>query len=100
MAGFSAGLGLLMFKFIGFDLIPQLVEESNFSKTKIILGFLGSMLCTFLVYGLAILGVAGIVSNEWIAKADIVDPRVTNMLGIHWLGLGRQIGRASCRERV
>lgn len=87
IAGFSAGLGLLMFKFIGFDLIPQLVEESNFSKTKIILGFLGSMLCTFLVYGLAILGVAGIVSNEWIAKADIVDPRVADMLGMHWLGL-------------
>lgn len=87
MAGFSAGLGLLMFKFIGFDLIPQLVEESNFSKKKIILGFLGSMLCTFLVYGLAIVGVGGIVSSEWISKTDIVDPRVADMLGMHWLGL-------------
>ena len=29
---------------------------------------------TFLVYGLAILGNAGIVSNEWIINADIVDP--------------------------
>lgn len=87
MAGFSAGLGLLMFKFIGFDLIPQLVEESNFSKKKIILGFLGSMLCTFLVYGLAIVGIGGIVSSEWISKTDIVDPRVADMLGMHWLGL-------------
>lgn len=87
LAGLSAGLGLLMFKFIGFDLIPQLVEESNFSKKKIILGFVGSMLCTFLVYGLAIVGVAGIVSNDWIAKADIVDPRVADMIGMHWLAL-------------
>ncbi len=87
MAGFSAGLGLLMFKFIGFDLIPQLVEESNFSKKKIILGFIGSMLCTFLVYGLAIVGIAGIVSNDWVAKIDIVDPRVADMIGMHWLAL-------------
>lgn len=86
-AGFSAGLGLLMFKFIGFDLIAVLVEESNFSKKKIIIGFIGSILCTFLVYGLAILGIAGIVSQEWIAQADIVDPRVADILGMHWLAL-------------
>lgn len=87
LAGFSAGLGLLMFKFIGFDLIPQLVEESNFSKKKIIIGFIGSMLCTLLVYGLAVIGVGGIASNEWIAKIDIVDPRVADQIGMHWLAL-------------
>ncbi|MBU5628119.1 APC family permease [Oscillibacter sp. MSJ-2] len=86
-AGFSAGLGLLMFKFIGFDLIPQLVEESKFPRKKIIWGFIGSMLCTFLVYGLAVIAVGGIVSNEWIAQTDIVDPRVADILGMHWLAL-------------
>lgn len=85
--GFAAGLGLLMFKFIGFDLIPQLVEESNFPRKKIIWGFLGSILCTFLVYGLAVIAVGGIVSNEWIAETDIVDPRVADLLGMHWLAL-------------
>jgi len=87
VSGFAAGLGLLMFKFIGFDLIPQLVEESNFPRKKIIWGFIGSMLCTFLVYGLAVIAVSGIVSDEWIANVDIVDPRVADLLGMHWLGL-------------
>ena len=86
-AGFSAGLGLLMFKFIGFDLIPQLVEEAKFPKKKIIWAFIGSMLCTFAIYGLAVIAVGGIVSPEWIANTDIVDPRVADILGLHWLAL-------------
>lgn len=86
-SGFSAGVGLLMFKFIGFDLIPQLVEETNFPRKKIIWAFLGSMFCTVLVYGLSIIAVGGIVSQEWIANVDIVDPRVADLLGMHWLAL-------------
>lgn len=31
-SGYSAGVALLIMKFIGFDLIPQLSEEANFPK--------------------------------------------------------------------
>ena len=31
--------------------------------------------------------VGGIVSNQWVAETDIVDPRVADILGMHWLGL-------------
>jgi amino acid transporter len=85
--GFAAGLGLLMFKFIGFDLIPQMVEESNFPRKKILWAYIGSMIVTILVYGLAIIGVGGIVSIDWILEQDIIDPRVADILGWHWLGL-------------
>lgn len=85
--GFSAGVGLLIMKFVGFDMIPQLVEESNVPKRKIVWAFLGSMLATLIVYGMAIIAVGGIVSTEWILKTDIVDPRVADIVGMHWLGL-------------
>ena len=87
MSGYGAGVGLLIMKFVGFDMIPQLIEESNVPKKKIIWAFLGSMLATFMVYGMAIIAVGGIVSTEWILNTDIVDPRVADMIGMHWLGL-------------
>lgn len=85
--GFGLGVGLLIMKFQGFDMIPQLVEESKIPKGKLLIAFLASMFLTFLVYGLAIIAVGGIVSNEWMASTDIVDPRVADMLGMHWLGI-------------
>ena len=27
------------------------------------------------------------MSSEWMQQTDIVDPRVADMLGMHWLGL-------------
>lgn len=85
--GYSMGVGLLIMKFQGFDMIPQLVEESKIPKKKLLIAFLSSMFLTFLIYGLAIVAVGGIVSNEWMAQTDIVDPRVADMLGLHWLGI-------------
>ena len=59
VSGFAVGLGLLMFKFIGFDLVPQLVEESNVPHKKIVWAYIGAIICTIGVYGMAILGVGG-----------------------------------------
>lgn len=87
ISGYSAAVGLLIMKFVGFDLIPQLSEEANFPKKDLWKAFVGSLGCTVLIYGLAVVGVGGIVSNEWIAETDIVDPRVADILGMHWLGL-------------
>lgn len=86
-AGYGAAVGLLIMKFVGFDLIPQLSEESNFPKKKLWIAFVGSLFCTVLIYGLAVVGVGGIVTNEWIANTDIVDPRVADIIGMHWLGV-------------
>lgn len=85
--GYTAAVGLLIMKFVGFDLIPQLSEEANFPKKDLWKAFVGSLGCTVLIYGLAVVGVGGIVSNQWIAETDIVDPRVADILGMHWLGL-------------
>lgn len=85
--GYTAGIGLLIMKFVGFDLIPQLSEEANFPKKDLWKAFVGSLACTVLIYGLAIVGVGGIVSREWIAETDIVDPRVADIIGMHWLGM-------------
>lgn len=87
ITGFSAGLGLLMFKFIGFDLVPQLVEESNVPHKKITWAYIGAIICTIGVYGMAIIGVGGILSTEEVLALDIVDPRVADMIGLHWLGI-------------
>ena len=86
-SGYTAAIGLLIMKFVGFDLIPQLSEEANFPKKDLWKAFVGSLGCTVLIYGLAVVGVGGIVSNEWIAQTDIVDPRVADIIGMHWLGV-------------
>lgn len=87
LGGYSAAVGLLIMKFVGFDLIPQLSEESNFPKNKLWIAFVASLACTVLIYGMAVIGVGGIVSNQWIADTDIVDPRVADIIGMHWLGI-------------
>ena len=49
--GFTAGIALLIMKFVGFDLIPQLSEEANFPKKDLWKAFVGSIGCTVLIYG-------------------------------------------------
>lgn len=85
--GYTAAIGLLIMKFVGFDLIPQLSEEANFPKKNLWKAFVGSLACTVLVYGLAVVAIGGIVSLDWVAATDIVDPRVADELGLHWLGI-------------
>lgn len=87
VAGYGAAIGLLIMKFVGFDLIPQLSEEANFPKKDLWKAFVGSLACTVLIYGMAVVAVGGIVSNKWIAETDIVDPRVADIIGMHWLGV-------------
>ncbi len=86
-SGCAAGVGLLIMKFIGFDLIPQMAEESNFPQKDLWKAFVGSLGFTVLVYALAVIGVGGVVSMEWVAETDIVDPRVADVVGMHWLGV-------------
>ncbi|MFR5701148.1 MAG: hypothetical protein ACLUD0_04310 [Eubacterium ramulus] len=83
--GFSAAIALLIMKFIGFDLIPQLSEEANFPKKKMWKAFVGSLGFTVLIYGMAVVGVGGIISQDWVLQTDIVDPRVADMIDMHWL---------------
>lgn len=85
--GYTAAVALLIMKFVGFDLIPQLSEEANFPKKNLWKAFLGALGCTVLIYGMAVIGVGGIVDNAWIAQTDIVDPRVADIIGMHWLGV-------------
>lgn len=87
ISGFAVGLGLLMFKFIGFDLVPQLVEESKVPHKKIGWAYIGAIICTIGVYGMAIIGVGGILTSEQIKVMDIVDPRVADLIGMHWLAI-------------
>lgn len=95
--GFSAAVGLLIMKFVGFDLIPQLAEEANFPVKKLWKTFIISLGLTLLVYGLAVFGVGGIVTTEWVLETDIVDPRVADLIGMHWLGMAIVImGTLTC----
>ena len=86
-AGFGAAIALLIMKFIGFDMIPQLSQETNFPHKDLWKAFVGSLFFTFLIYGTAIFAVGGIVDQQWIAEIDIVDPRVADLLDLHWLGI-------------
>jgi APA family basic amino acid/polyamine antiporter len=86
-SGFGAAVGILVFKFIGFDMIPQLSEEANFPRKHQWKAYLGSIAITLLIYALAILGNGGIVTTEWILNTDIVDPRVADLIGKHYLAV-------------
>lgn len=87
VSGFGAAVGILVFKYIGFDLIPQLSEEAKFPRKSQWKAYLGAVLITFVVYGLAVIGNAGIVSVDWIVETDIVDPRVADLIGEHYLAI-------------
>lgn len=87
ITGFTAAIGLLIMKFVGFDMIPQLAEEANFPKEQMWKPYVGSLALTLLIYGLAIYGVGGIVTTDWVMQTDIVDPRVADIIGKHWLGV-------------
>lgn len=86
-SGYTAAIGLLIMKFVGFDLIPQLSEEARFPKKDLWKAFLGALGCTVLIYGLAVVADGGIVTDKWIEETDIVDPRVADIIGMHWLGI-------------
>ena len=86
-SGYTAAVALLIMKFVGFDLIPQLSEEAKFPKKDLWKAFVGSLGCTVLIYGMAVVGVGGIVTTDWIVNTDIVDPRVADLIGMHWLGV-------------
>lgn len=86
-SGYTAAVALLIMKFVGFDLIPQLSEEAKFPKKDLWKAFMGSLGCTVLIYGMAVVGVGGIVTTDWIINTDIVDPRVADLIGMHWLGV-------------
>lgn len=86
-SGFGAAVGILVFKFIGFDLVPQLSEEANFPRKDQWKAYAGAIGVTFLIYGLAIISNGGIVSAEWITKTDMVDPRVADLIGKHYLAI-------------
>ncbi|MBA1334069.1 MAG: putative amino acid permease, GabP family [Firmicutes bacterium] len=85
--GFGAAVGLLIMKFVGFDMIPQLSEEINFPRKHLWKAYVASLGLTALIYGLAIIGVGGIVTTEWVAQIDIVDPRVADIIGKHYLAI-------------
>lgn len=85
--GFGAAIALLIMKFIGFDLIPQMSEESKAPRKNLWKAFVGSLGLTVLIYGMAVIGVGGIISQDWVLNTDIVDPRVADMIGLHWLGV-------------
>ncbi|WZL74404.1 APC family permease [Clostridiaceae bacterium 35-E11] len=86
-SGFSAAVGILIFKFIGFDMIPQLAEEANFPRKSQWKAYAGAIGLTFFVYALAIISNGGIVSVEWITQTDIIDPRVADLIGKHHLAV-------------
>lgn len=87
ISGFGAAVGILIFKYIGFDMIPQLVEESNFPRKDQWKAYLGAVLLTFIVYGLAVVSNGGIVSREWILQTDIIDPKVAVLIGKDYLAI-------------
>jgi len=87
ISGYQAAVGILVFKFIGFDLVPQLSEEADFERKDHWKAYAGAIAVTFLVYGMAIIANAGIVGTEWILQTDIVDPRVADFIGRHYLAV-------------
>lgn len=86
-AGFATIIGILVLKFIGFDMIAELTEEAKFPPKKIWATYLISMGFTVLVYGMAVIGVGGHASRAEIMEMAAVDPTIASKLGMHWLGV-------------
>ena len=83
--GFGLVVGILVFKFVGFDLVPQFAEESKYPFKNIWKVYLVVLLITFGVYAMAILANGGIWGWERIAGATMIDPIIADELGLHVL---------------
>lgn len=86
-AGFMLAVSTLLYKFVGFEMIPNLVEDTNFERKNLWKAFFGAIGATLLIYGLAAFGVGGIFTREMVMNADVVDPSVADSIGMHWLAL-------------
>lgn len=85
--GFTVLLGILMFKFVGFDLIPQYAEEANYPRKDQWKAYVAAILINLGIYGTAILANGGIWSWEKIANATLIDPNIAQELGYHFIAL-------------
>lgn len=85
--GFTAAITTLLYKFVGFEMIPNLVEDTTFQRKNLWKAFFGAIGVTLLIYGLAAFGVGGIFTRETVMACDVVDPRVADYIGLHWLAL-------------
>ncbi len=82
---FFALTGILLFKWIGFDLIPQYAEETDYPRAKEWKLYIVALAITGAVYTMAVLAVGGIWGPEQIAEARVIDPLIAEYLGMQWL---------------
>lgn len=82
-AGFGVVAGIMLFKFVGFDLVPQFAEEAKYPLKKVWKVYLAVMLLTTGIYGMAIIANGGMWSWERIAGATMIDPVIAAELGLY-----------------
>jgi len=83
--GFGTIVGILLFKYVGFDLIPQFSEEINYPLKDQWKAYVTIIAITSIVYGGAILANGGIWGCERIANATLIDPLVADELGLTFI---------------
>ena len=61
--GFAMAMAVLSLKFIGFELTPTLIEETNFPRKKMWVVILTALIIPALLYGFVVLALGGVATR-------------------------------------
>ena len=77
--GFAMAMAVLSLKFIGFELTPTLIEETNFPRKKMWVVTLTALIIPALLYGFVVLALGGVATRAELMQMSIPEISIINM---------------------
>ena len=77
--GFAMAMAVLSLKFIGFELTPTLIEETNFPRKKMWVVILTALIIPALLYGFVVLALGGVATRAELMQMSIPEISIINM---------------------
>ena len=75
-------MAVFLFKFIGFEMTPTLIEETNFPASKIWMVILASLFIPALLYSFVVLAMGGMAPWHEIASMSMPEPELVARFGL------------------
>jgi APA family basic amino acid/polyamine antiporter len=79
--GFVVAVGIMLAMVIGFDCIPQMAEEANYSIRDMVWIMLAAVLISETFFALICFANAGMKPTSWIMQQVVVSPEIARSLG-------------------
>jgi amino acid transporter len=80
MGGWFIAVGILVTMVLGFDCIPQMAEEANYPRRKMVKTMLLAVIISEVMYAFICFGNAGMMPSSWISEQLVVSPEIARPL--------------------